>query len=174
MDREDKLRMIMMDDVAQEMRVDNAMSAVQKALDGGSTPRQIFDDEYQTGAVSVGETEIIYRHDVDPGEVIYIQEIANEWYPGIEYTLLIDDKRALGDIRRQLAPMNNPRDVEFFAEESIVWKASNNGSEERDLGVITGGKKITEDTYSLYRNLLYSVGIEGYKDEEEFITVESE
>lgn len=161
----------MMDDVANEMRLENAISAMDKALSGGAAPGQILDNEFQTGVVDVGETEIIYEYEIPPREVVFVKEIANEWYPGVKYIFEMDGERVFDELQRQVAPMNDPRDVEYFAENRIVWRAINEGPEERDLGVITGGKKITDESYEFYKQLMERVGVENKKDGDEPISL---
>lgn len=110
-----------------------------------STLRNRVKDPFQFTAVDVGDSKEVYSLELDSNEAILIEDIGNEWYKGLTFTLEIDGNKR--EYQRSVADPNEPRSVSILASNEITWTVENSGSQARDVGVLTDGQYISQEQY---------------------------
>lgn len=127
----EKLRLILEDDHRQRKRM-------RERSVNTPTWDQKIDHPYQFKELKKGaKDEKIYGLSIPSDRAVVVKELANEWYADIELDLIIDGEKRV--VNRSIAPMDNPKDVEFLAREQIEWRGTNNKDSARTIGVITDG-----------------------------------
>lgn len=169
MDNEKKLELIIEDDrvreiqqQVREMQQQNRLIMVNQILDAASMPNDLVDDDFQHELIELGEEDVIvYDLDVPPSKAFLVEYVGNDWYPGIEYDIVVDGDTILGTIEREIAPTSNPTSIKFLARDNVRWYGSNNAeeaTEDRNLGVVTGGKMVPAEVYEELQDVLRQFG----------------
>lgn len=162
MSKEERLRLLLEDERVRELELRNRLMMINQVIDSAPFPQDVVDDDFQHALVELGEEEeVVYELDVPSNKAFIAEYIGNDWYPGIEYKLFVDDDTILGTIEREIAPTNDPTKVRFLARETVRWEASNNNddaTEDRNLGVVTGGSFIPAEVYDELHNITRQMG----------------
>lgn len=111
-------------------------------------PEQKIDNPYQTANVpNNGELTEVLNIEIDKDEAAIIKQIANDWYEGMEFEIVVDGIRVEKDIERQVAPTDDPQEANILARETIVWRAINEGTEDRTVSAVADGVYIPAEIY---------------------------
>lgn len=169
MRHEEKVEFVLADDRNRELIEQNRLSRMERVINGPAPPSQVIEDDFQTACLNVGDKDNrVYHYEIPDGKALVVTELANDWYPGLTYTLKLDGKDVLGTIEREIAPTNNPTQVRYLAHDEVTWEGTNTGSEQRDIGIVTGGHFIPEEVFFDYTDLYEEAGIP-MSEREEFI-----
>lgn len=159
MNRKEKLDLIFKDE---EMRIAEQQTQAQKELTefmkmremlSSGLPNETIQDDFQHKEIELGKAfQEVFKLDIDNDRAAVITYIGNDWYPGVEYKFSLDGQEHGGTIEREIAPTNNPLEVQLLAKSNVKWEAKNDGDEARNLGVVTGGHFIPVEVYDTVVN----------------------
>ena len=115
---------------------------------GPVLPDQKIEEPYQTATVPNNGTQVdVLELSIDTGKAAVIQQIGNDWFPGMEFEIRIDEVRVEKNIQRQVAPTNNPQEIEILAKSDVKWTAINEGKEDRTVAAVADGIYVPESVY---------------------------
>lgn len=115
---------------------------------GAVLPNQKIDNAYQSASVpNNGSAVDVLSIDIDAGEAAVIKDIANEWYDGTSLELRVDGVRIEKNVERSIASIDDPKEVQILARDRVVWRAVNEGSQNRDIAALADGVLIPSDAY---------------------------
>jgi hypothetical protein len=153
MNREEKLELIYQEERLAEQRSQTQMDELQTLLTTPSFGEERFPEPFQTYEIEVGErNHDVWEMQIPPDKAGVVTGIANEWYPGMELELIVDNTSKM-KIERETAEPNNPKEESFIAKNRILWRASNEGSEARNIGVFTEGYFVPVEAYEKLSDL---------------------
>lgn len=165
MNRENKIQLIMEDERnrirEQELtlqREEHKLHELDTLLDSPGLPDERIEDDFQTATVPITDVQQrVFYYEVPNNRAAIIEYIGNDWYPGLTYEFIVDNHSILEGTQREIAPTENPKNVHIICTDKITWVATNtNGdvdAEERDVGIVTGGRLVPEKAYNLYTDL---------------------
>lgn len=115
---------------------------------GPVLPDQKIEEPYQTATVPNNGKEVdVLELSIDTGKAAVIQQIGNDWFPGMEFQIVIDEVRVEKNIQRQVAPTNDPQEIEILAKSNVKWTATNEGKEDRTVAAVADGIYVPESIY---------------------------
>lgn len=177
MNREEKIRFLFEDERMRKLEEQNELLRMRQIIESPSVAGNTIDDDFQNDEVGLNEEDkTIFSLNIESGKALIIEYIGNDWYPGIEYEVLLDGEHIIGTVEREIAPTNNPVEVSYIVRESVEWLASNleedGASEARNLGVVTGGKFIPVEYYDKLVNMYNETGFFVSPWKEDLITID--
>jgi len=139
-------------------RKEQKLQELDTLLNSPALPDESIDNDFQTATVSITDVQQrVFYYEVPDNRAAIITYIGNDWYPGLTYEFIVDNHVILEETQREVAPTESPKNVNIFCKDKITWLATNTNetvsAEQRDVGIVTGGKLVPERAYNLYTDL---------------------
>lgn len=158
MNRAEKLELILRDDELRKQEEQNRLLKLQQLLNMGGFANEMIEDDFQHTEVKITQVPVeIYSLTVPDERAAVITYVGNDWYPGLTYHFSVDNYDVGSDIQREIAPTNNPTEVKILAKNNIIWRATNDGDEARNVGIVTGGHFVPKQVYDELADIFVSL-----------------